>query len=242
MKTSEQSRIFLAIIYKFQPLLLCENLYLLLLSLLASCWLWALSLPISQKIQGHLAHLAIRNTLTVSFNELFRSKRFCVGIVLIIVGLLSKNLYLAFDPDALFDKWIYYKNTYWYLWTIRSQMKDILFSVGVLLLFPTKIKLRYIVLLNMFGATMEIIHYSFYTVDYETFHMPFNWTVKLVGFFLPIFLLVIADYMCYRKYHLHDGSVKRIVGIVETPNLDADRKIEIVNSEKRVIENLYAKY
>lgn len=245
MKPHTQQRIFLtSYIFNLQPLLkLCEKLFGQLCSSLVLRLRWGLRLK--ENIQEFLTHHALpasRTSLIVTVKEFLGSKRFCVGVALVIIGVLLKHVYQVFDSSAIFSKDWYYQNMYWYFWTIRSQMKDVVLSVGIFLLFPRKMKLRYIVFLNMFGSAIEIMHYTFYAVDYLTFHMPATWTIKLIGFFIPAFLLKISDYMLYRKYHIKHGSIARIFGIAKAPNLPAEMKLEIINKEEEVINNFYAKY
>jgi hypothetical protein len=33
------------------------------------------------------------------------------------------------------------------------------------------------------------------------------------------------DYLCYRKYHLRDGNLARIKGIISAPNIPAEQKL-----------------
>jgi hypothetical protein len=80
-------------------------------------------------------------------------------------------------------------------------MKDIFCAIGIFLLFPVKNKFRWITVLIMTDSMMEIIHYSFYTTSFETFHMPFNNTVRLLGWVIPVLLLSLADFVMWLYNH-----------------------------------------
>jgi hypothetical protein len=227
--------------FHLQPLLkLCEKLFGQLCSSLALRLRWGLRLK--ENIQGfrtHLVHQGSRISLAVK--ELWICERYRVGVLLVIVAVLVKHLYKVFDSNAIVPSW-YFKNEYWFFWTIRMHLFSIFFSLGVMLFFPKKMKLKYIVLFGMVGPTVEILHYRFYTVDYITFHLPSTLIIQTLGFVIPIFLTLTVDYMAYRKYHIKHGSVARIFGIAKTPNLPAETKLEIINREEEVINNFYAKY
>lgn len=217
-------------------------------SYLHSCWLSVSPSLFPSKLIARCKRnrtrlrTAIQDTLIIqraSLIEIVSSKRFAVGLTLILIGLLCKYMYLLFDSTVRSD-W-YFQGAYWFLWTIRLQLNDILFSIGVFLLFPVKVKLRYVVYFHMFSAVQDIFHYSIFTKDFETFHQPFMWAVTLIGLMLPVFLLIIADYMCYRKYHLKYGPFATIMGIIQTP-VPAEKKIEVIEQSGVKIQDFYARY
>jgi len=116
-----------------------------------------------------------------------------------------------------------------------------MWSVGAFLLFPTKSKFRYIAMLPSTGlAVSMLIHLTFFAHDFKSFNSP-SWVVFVSGTLLAIALLIAADYIVYRKYHLKDGNTARIKGIIKAPGIDANTKVTILESLVEESENIYAR-
>jgi hypothetical protein len=179
-------------------------------------------------------------TLGVCLDEMVKCRRYTAGLIFIIIGLGSEEFYKIFDPAVRVADW-YYQNNYWFFWTIRKQMEYSFLSVGYFLFIPTKFKLRYLIAIVLWDNLSDIVHYSFYVTSFETFHKPMSWTVIVSSVGMAISLIVCADYMCYRKYHLKHGTIARILGIIKAPGVPVEKKISVLENENVQLENLYAR-
>jgi hypothetical protein len=79
-----------------------------------------------------------------------------------------------------------------------------------------------------------VVHYSFFVTSFQTYHsFPF-WYVIVLCFGLGFGFIMTADYLCYRKYHLRDGNLARIKGMIKAPGITAEEKL--VHLDKLIAE------
>jgi len=70
--------------------------------------------------------------------------------------------------------------------------------------------------------------------------MP-NWQVwTFIVFCIPA-LYYSIDYLAYRKYHLKDGNIARIIGTIKVPGIPAEQKMDMLEKLVKESENFNAR-
>lgn len=195
------------------------------------------------KVHVLLVILTGRSVLATAVNEVLASKRYTAGVIfLLVVAPTSSIFYQLFNPAVSNSQW-YYLNTYYFLYTLSPYLMLFFASVGIFLLFPVKCKTAYLATVLPAGyALAKIIFYSLFVHSNEQFHLPMHWAVAIAGLCMAIGFLLAADYMLYRKYHLKDGIMARVKGIIAMPNVDSDTKLRLLELQQLEMENLNSKY
>lgn len=113
--------------------------------------------------------------------------------------------------------------------------------VGGFIAMPQKWSFRWWALPFAFFSITEIYDRYFYD-DYLDFQqgLPAWRFVGIVSLCVPA-VLFSMDYLLYRKYHLKDGNSMRVKGIIRTPGVDADKKMNILESLMVEQENFNAR-
>jgi hypothetical protein len=167
----------------------------------------------------------------VAFEELVTNDRVLSGLGMGMVGFISMFAYLLFpEGDRSYIESWYFVNWFYYLETIRGPLALIFFSACFHLVAPAKYKSIWIVYaLATSTGVCGVIHYSFFVTDFHSYHaLPNMWLVILPSFGLGFGFMKAMDYLCYRKYHLKDGNLARIKGIIKAPNISAEQKMDIL--------------
>jgi hypothetical protein len=110
-------------------------------------------------------------------------------------------------------------------------------SVGAFLLFPVKYKTSYIATLWPAAYALARIAYLSTVTTNNAFHANTPLWFLLMGVASAISLLLAADYLCYRKYHLKHGTIARMQGIIRAPGISAERKLQLLEHESLALEN-----
>lgn len=175
----------------------------------------------------------------VSFQEAWATKRFRVGVFVGAVAVPAWYSYRFFDINVR-DYDFYFINWVFYFKEVHVYLSVIFVAIGAFLCCPTKLGFRWWALpAVMFCATevYQISNYTHYT-DYVK-GMPGwqGWSIVLCV--IPAFFFT-ADYIAYRKYHLKDGTVARIVGVIEM-DIPWSAKESILKKEANDFRNLNAR-
>lgn len=184
-----------------------------------------------------------RNVLAVAVNEIFASKRYTAGVIFLLVVTPSSSIvYQLFNPAVSNNDW-YYLNTYYFLYTLSPYLMLFFASIGIFLLFPVKCKTAYLATVLPAGyAVAKLIYYSFFVHSNEQFHQPAHWVIFLAGLFMAGGFLLTINYLLYRKYHLRDGTIARIIGVIRMPNVNPDDKLRILEKEAMDLVNFNQRY
>lgn len=65
-----------------------------------------------------------------------------------------------------------------------------------------------------------------------------------LGLFIPVLILSamkVIDYIVYAKYHLKDGSICRIAGMIKAPGLTPDEKMPFLDKLVDEYQNFNAR-
>lgn len=168
----------------------------------------------------------------VALTEYFSNNRYLVGFTLGLAGFLVLPLY-AFFPESdrtYYHTW-YFVNWFYFLETIRLWLALILLPAAIYLHTPAKHKSIWVVYCLVLSIGVGgVVHYSFFVYDYNSYH-SINWLVFLIAPSIGFGFAMATKNLVYRKYHLKDGNIARIKGIIKAPNIDAETKM-------RHLENL----
>jgi hypothetical protein len=221
-----------------------ESLLSHLLLQLQSLWqsiLTSHSLHVNQDFRTGLVAFLI--PLKASVTEVVTNQRHAVGIIfLLVIAPLSSVAYQLFDPSVRVDSW-YYANNYYFFFVISNYLMLAFASVGIFLLFPQKYKTSYLATVWPLGyALSKLIFYSFFVNSNEQFHQGSHWVLLLSGLFIAIGLLLSADYLAYRKYHLKDGNIARWKGIIAMKGISAEDKMRLLENQSLELENFNQRY
>jgi hypothetical protein len=177
----------------------------------------------------------MRQIIVTAVNELWSNKRTRIGFVVGLLAVPSWFSQFFFDINARYD-WFYYVNWVFYFNTIRAYLVILFISVGGFLILPTKVGYRWIAAPLTAFACIEIYEQSLYT-DYTDFYkaMPDYepWTLIVLSAFA---LVMVVNYLCYRKYHLKDGNAARVIGVLRM-DVSWEMKKELLLKLKEESEN-----
>lgn len=215
-----------------------------LLSLLAFVWVRLLAGLMS------LVHRVQKTGLNVytSLHHLLTSTRHLVGVILLVLAPISGMLYLLFDstppPEAEYAKYLeewYFLKWHYFLNELSPYLVMLFGSLGAFLLFPTKNKISYIAVSGSVSyALLWIIQISFF-VKSQSDYDSLSWIPIASSISIGVGIVLATDYLLYRKFHLNDGNLARINGIIKTPGVPAEQKVKILESLIEERENFYAR-
>ncbi len=233
-----------------KPLQLCERFFLKLFSRLQS-WGSSVSMHVQMTrfpnfdLQAALLIFldflaAYLTRLSNASKEAWINKRFRVGVLVGLVAFPAWKSHLFFDINTRIDYW-YYTNYVFYFNSIRFFLAGIFLTIGGFLVAPQKWAFRWFALPILLLCVTEIYERSYYD-DYMDFQqaMP-TWQVAVIGLSTILPFCFAIDYLIYRKYHLHDGNVARVKGIIKTPGIDVNKKMELLEQLIEESENYNAR-
>ena len=201
-------------------------------------WLRSLSQAWSHFITLAIFH--VRRVVAagpVALNELATNTRHLIGLGFGMVGGVSIFLHLLFDEAARDLSW-YYVNWFYFFFDLRLWFVLIFFSFSFLLCTPAKFKLAVVAYsIPSSAGFIGLIHYSFFVSSFESYHSLPVWYVLMIGAALGFGFCFTINYLCYRKYHLKDGSVARVIGILNTPDVDDATVLRHARTAAGEIEN-----
>jgi hypothetical protein len=190
-----------------------------------------------QKQASAIRGWTVGNSLKVALNEVLSNNRVLVGIVLMAVGCVFYQAHLLFvrpeipsilafipDPMVSVNVW-YYKCWYYWFFTQREEFLIIFSLIGFFLMLPQKWQYRYILVPVVAFSITEIVYQSFITHWTEFYTTP-DWQFLVCAPFAVYAIIKAVSYTVYRKYHLKDGNMARIKGIIRTPGIDTDTKLK----------------
>lgn len=174
----------------------------------------------------------------VAGKELYSNDRKFVGAVLLMVSLVFWWAHLFFDYNVIIEGW-YYKNWFFWFFTNREELTIGTGLTGFFLLCPPKWGYRFLLVPVIIFFFTEVIYQSFQISHWTHFYISMfsverGWQL---GVFIPVAIfsaVKVIDYITYTKYHLKDGNMARITGIIKTPGISAEQKMDIL--EKLVVE------
>lgn len=189
---------------------------------------WTVALPIC--LGGLTVEMTERtlNSLSLSVKEVIGNKRLMSGLMVGLVAFPLWKCHLFFDinqeiPDFYYVNWAFYFNT------IRAYVCGLFLATGFFIAAPQKWAFKWWALPVAIFCGTEIYEQSFYT-HWTHFYNPMpNWQVTLIMLFCMPALYFSVDYLCYRKYHLKDGNIARIIGIIKAPGIETSTKMEILS-------------
>lgn len=244
MKTSQQ-RIFLSL-YKFQQPLSClRRLYSDFLSFL-HLFLGRAEMILTKKLKTWNKPAALQiwkdglSVCQTGLYEAWSNKRTRVGVCVGLVALPAWKCYLFFDINARYTDF-YYVNYVFYFNTIRAYLTGIFLATGFFIAAPTKWSLRWWTLPVVVFCATEIYQQSNYHHWSDFYNAMPSWQLYtiLTVTIVPLFLSL--NYLAYRKYHLKDGNIARVHGIIKTPGIDAETKMKYLNELVKESEQFNAR-
>jgi hypothetical protein len=179
-------------------------------------------------------------TVWTTTNEALSNPRFLCGVGIFLVAPWAYWCYRFFDIDARDYDW-YYRNYAIYLNTIRAELAGIFIFLGAFIAMPQKWAIRWwAVPIVIFCVTniYVISNITHWTEFYNT--MP-SWQVWAVTVTCVPALFFTANYFLYRKYHLKDGNLARVQGIIAAPGIPAELKVKLLEDLIRERENYNAR-
>jgi hypothetical protein len=234
MKTSEQIRIFSSYSIQFNHLKQCSKNGL---KELRSQWrsFWCL---VSFTSASTLQKIRLYATLgCLAGKEVYSNDRKFAGTVLLMVSLVFWWAHLFVDHTVVISGW-HYKNWFFWFFTNREELTIGFGLLGFFLICPLKWGYKY--------ALAPIIVYFFSEVVYQSLQIS-HWTHFYRSMFsaerswqllitLPVIIfsaIKVIDYIAYTKYHLKDGNIARLTGILNLPiPWEEKRKyLEVLNKE-----------
>jgi hypothetical protein len=205
----------------------------------------SLSVSLQRSLSGvhRSVNQGILGGLAVSLQELVSNQRYTVGIIfLLVLAPLASVIYQVCDPSVEVEGW-FFVNNYYFLFTLSNYFMLSFASVGIFLLFPVKCKISYLAMVWPFGyAISKILYYGFFVNSNEQFHQSGSWVLLIAGLLVAIGLLLSANYLAYRKYHLKDGTIARIKGIIAAPGISAADKMRLLEDQSLELENFNQRY
>lgn len=189
---------------------------------------------------GALAMERSRTHLLLSVKEVASNKRLRLGLIVGMVAFPAWKCHLFFDIDQRIPDF-YYVNWAFYFNTIRAYMCGIFLATGFFIAAPQKWKFKWWALPVVIFCATEIYEQSLYDHWTDFYNsMPLWQEMTLIAVsIIPFFFSV--DYLVYRKYHLKDGNLARIIGLIKAPGLTADQKMVHLEKLADECENFNAR-
>lgn len=227
----------------------CANglgeLYGRLLSFLSSV------LPtLRQQTRKMSRHLVTRGSLVgrsviTTIKESASNDRVFVGLVMLMVSPVLWWAHLFFDHEVVIEGW-YYRNWFFWVFTNREEMTFGVGLTGFFLLCQQKWGYRYLLTPFVALCACEIVYQSFQISHWTHFYRPMfgperSWEPGLVILIAVFALWKAINYTVYRKYHLKDGNVARLIGIIKAPGISLERKMDILEQLVDETENYNAR-
>jgi hypothetical protein len=211
--------------------------------LLSSLRGWLSRAQIQSKTLRLTAALQINQVIQAVWtttNEALSNPRFLCGVGIFLVAPWAYWCYRLFDIDARDYDW-YYRNYAIYFNTIRAELAGIFIFLGGFIAMPQKWAIRWwAVPIVIFCVTniYVISNITHWTQFYNT--MP-SWQVWAVTVTCVPALFFTANYFLYRKYHLKDGNLARVYGIIKAPGIPAELKVKLLEDLIHERENYNAR-
>ena len=207
-------------------------------SSLYQLWFW-LQIRLSATL-GCLAG-SIRTTVKESASN----DRIFVGLVLLAVSPVLWWAHLFFDWNAVVPGW-FYKNWFFWFFTNREELTFGIGLTGFFLLCQQKWGYRYLLVPIVALCVSEVIYQSFQISHWTHFYRPMwgperGWELGLVVLFAVFAIWKAINYTVYRKYHLKDGNVARLIGIIKAPGISIEKKMDILEQLVSETENYNAR-
>lgn len=186
-----------------------------------------------------LAGRAASTQFSISLIELVSNDRHLAGLGFGMVGAIAIFFHLLFDESVRKDPMFgYYENAYYFMYSLRQWFVLIFVSTSLFLFHPVKSKSIWIVYaLAVSVGVCGVVHYSFFVTDYASYHSFPVWYVIIFSLGIGAGFLKAMDYLLYRKYHLKDGNIARIIGVIRMPNVDAQTKMGLLENLVKESEN-----
>jgi len=184
-------------------------------------------------LDGLVAFLTHLKVLVI---EAWTNNRLRVGMLVGLVAVPSWYCHLLFSIDTRIEGF-YYVNFAFYFNTIRPYLAGIFLATGVFIAAPQKWQFRWWALPVVVFCVTEIYAESFYTKWSDFYEIMPGWQVWIIGIFAVPALYFSLNYLAYRKYHLKDGTAARLIGIVKTPGISLEQKMDIMESLVKESEN-----
>ena len=207
-------------------------------------WWSALCTSKLRNLRRMIQSLVIRgclvgNLVKVTFKESATNNRIFVGLVLLVVSPTLWWAHLFFDHKVIIEGW-YYRNWFYWFFTNREEFTFGLGLTGFFLLCQQKWGYRYLLTPIVALCACEVIYQSFQIDHWTDFYNPMwsterGWELGLVVLLAVFALWKAINYTVYRKYHLKDGNVARLIGIIKAPGISVEQKMNIL--EKLVSES-----
>lgn len=197
------------------------------------------SMAVLQTYQAGLA--AFQSRLRLALNEAWVNRRFRTGVIIGLLAIPAWKSHLFFDIDQRIEGF-YYVNYVFYFNTIRPFLSGLFLAIGFFICAPQKWSFKWLALPVAIFCASEIYAESLYT-DYTDFYqsMP-AWQGTLIGLFCLPALFFSVDYLVYRKYHLKDGTIARMKGIIAAPGISAADKMRLLEDQSLELENFNQRY
>lgn len=151
-----------------------------------------------------------------------------------LVALPAWMCHLFFDMHARpeYLQYFYYVNWTFFLNEVRPYLGLIFLATGFFIAAPQKWKFKWWTVPVVVFSYTQIFMMAGYN-DWTDFHqwLP-AWQIVTVLIVSVPALLFSMNYLLYRKYHLKDGTVARIVGLIEMDMPWADKEVMLKKEAK----------
>jgi hypothetical protein len=164
---------------------------------------------------------------STTLNETLSNPRFLCGVGIFLVAPWAYWCYRFFDIDARDYDW-YYRNYAIYFNTIRAELAGIFIFLGAFIAMPQKWAIRWWAIPIVIFCVTNIYVISKITHWTEFYNTMPSWQVWAVVLTCVPAVFFTANYFLYRKYHLKDGNLARVNGIIKAPGIPAELKIKLL--------------
>jgi hypothetical protein len=182
----------------------------------------------------------VGNSLRVAYQEILTNNRvFIGGVFMFGVAPLFYMAHLFLDQNVVLEGF-YYRAPYYWFFTNREEFGISFVLTGFFLIAPTRWGFRYLLIPFIAACITEIVYQSFFIDSWDFYTTP-SWEVYavIVASLFPLYKVI--NYMCYLKYHVKDGNVSRIIGVIKAPNVSLEQKMKILEDLANEYENFYSR-
>lgn len=181
----------------------------------------------------------------IAGNEIYSNDRKFAGSVMVMVSLAFWWAHLFFDYTTVIDGW-YYKNWFFWFFTNREELTIGFGLLGFFLMCPLKWGYKYALAPLIVFLFSEVVYQSFQITHWTHFYRSMfsaerGWQLLVTVPVLILSGMKVIDYVLYTKYHLKDGNICRITGMIKSPGLTPDEKMPVLDKLVDEYQNLNAR-
>lgn len=193
------------------------------------------SLPIHPRNVRHA-----RQALHAGLAAVSTTRRIYLGLALILVAApLSGAAYQLFDITVIDHSW-YYRTYFDFFLILGPYLTICLCLIGTSLLFPQDSVRAYFLLppLALYVSKILWLCVAESNNDFNAFWQAIPYYFFLTGAIIAFTLIFTFNFLMTLHFHKREGTIARILGILDCPGIEDSERLRIARAEKQNLKSL----